>query len=58
MLDRVITLESLVKEKQPITIRYEFRQYDGSLGPTPSFKVRDWPPGAPQTRDWNPDEDS
>jgi hypothetical protein len=41
LLDKVITLESLVKERQPITIRYEFRQYDGSLKPTPPFQVHD-----------------
>ena len=41
LMDKVITLESLVTKNQPITIRYEFRQFDGSLAPTPPFQVHD-----------------
>jgi hypothetical protein len=41
LLDKVIALESLVTKNQPITIRYEFRQFDGSLAPTPPFQVHD-----------------
>ena len=41
LLDKVITLESLLKQQQPRIIRYEFRQYDGSLKPTPPFQVHD-----------------
>jgi hypothetical protein len=55
LLDKVVTLGALVKQTQPITIRYEFRQFDGSLAPTPPFQVHDRATDKPRTGKPNSD---